>query len=83
MPAEKHFVREKLKKGTHPKTKDVLADLDSADLFNATHYYGRWKKIKKLDGIRNEKFEDVFPELADIIMLTSPDIILQNPEAYK
>ena len=36
MPAEKHFVREKLKKGTHPKTKDVLADLDSADLFNAT-----------------------------------------------
>ena len=58
-------------------------DLDSADLFNATHYYGRWKKIKKLDGIRNEKFEDVFPELSDIIMLTSPDIIMQNPEEYK
>ena len=56
MPAEKHFVREKLKKGTHPKTKDVLADLDSANLFNVTHYFQRWKKIKKLDGIRNEKF---------------------------
>ena len=57
-------MREKLKKGTHPKTKLILADLDSADLFSVTHYFQRWKYIKKLDGIRNEKFEEIYPELA-------------------
>jgi len=83
IPAEKHFVREKLKKGTHPKTKLILADLDSADLFSVTHYFQRWKYIKKLDGIRNEKFEEIYPELAPIIMLTDPDILQRNPMEYK
>lgn len=83
MPAEKHFFREKLKQGTHPDTKRVLEDLDSADIFDTTHYFSRWKKIKKLDGIRGEKFEETFPELAPIIMLMDPDILLKNPLDYK
>ena len=44
-----------------------------------------WKmeKIKKLDGIRNEKFEDVFPTSPDIIMLTSRGHNNAKPEEYK
>ena len=72
---EKHFVREKLKK-ERIQTKDVLADLDSADLFNATLLLWKMEKIKNLTeyAMKNLKMF----QLQDIIMLTSPDIIMQN-----
>ena len=69
---QKNILLEKIKKRNVIQTKDVLADLDSADLFNATHYYGRWKKIKTWTEYAMKNLKMYFSNSRDIIMLTSP-----------
>lgn len=67
---EKDAFYKKLKAGTNPRTKYVIEFMMSADLHSPDQQHMRYKLIQQLDGVRNERFFDVYPELEGILDLS-------------